>query len=58
VLVFFLSRLTSDPSNLYLPLDASLRARAEFAEKHAFNDPLTEQFGRFLEGLERFDRDI
>jgi peptide/nickel transport system permease protein len=56
VLVFFLARLTGDPTNLYLPLDASLEARAEFAEKHGFNDPLIEQFGRFLEGLARFDR--
>ena len=48
VLVFFLARLTGDPTNLYLPLDASLEARAEFAEKHGFNDPLLEQFGRFL----------
>jgi peptide/nickel transport system permease protein len=46
-----LARLTGDPTNLYLPLDASLEARAEFAEKHGFNDPLTLQFGRFLEGL-------
>jgi peptide/nickel transport system permease protein len=55
VLVFFLARLTGDPTNLYLPLDASLEARAEFAEKHGFNDPLIEQFGRFLQGLARFD---
>ena len=55
VLVFFLARLTGDPTELYLPLDASLEARAEFAEKHGFNDPLLEQFGRFLEGLARFD---
>jgi peptide/nickel transport system permease protein len=48
VLVFFLARLTGDPTNLHLPLDASLEARAEFAEKHGFNDPLIEQFGRFL----------
>jgi peptide/nickel transport system permease protein len=55
VLVFFLARLTGDPTNLYLPLDASLQARADFAEKHGFNDSLIEQFGRFLEGLSRFD---
>ena len=55
VLVFFLARLTGDPTNLYLPLDASLQARADFAEKHGFNDPRIEQFGRFLEGLSRFD---
>ncbi len=55
VLVFFLARLTGDPTNLYLPLDASLEARAEFAAKHGFNDPLIEQFGRFLGDLARFD---
>jgi predicted RNase H-like HicB family nuclease len=48
ILVFFLARLTGDPTNLYLPLDASLEARAEFAEKHGFTDPLLVQFGRFL----------
>jgi peptide/nickel transport system permease protein len=55
VLVFFLARLTGDPTNLYLPLDASLEARADFAEKHGFNDPMLEQFGRFLADLARFD---
>lgn len=55
VLVFFLARLTGDPTGLYLPLDASLEARAAFAEKHGFNDPLSEQFGRFLGDLARFD---
>ena len=39
ILVFFLARLTGDPTNLYLPLDATLEARQEFAEKHGFNDP-------------------
>jgi peptide/nickel transport system permease protein len=51
VLVFFLARLTRDPTNLYLPLDPSLEVRAELAEKHGFNDPLLEQFGRFLGDL-------
>ncbi len=55
VLVFFLARLTGDPTNLYLPLDASLEARAEFSAKHGFDDPLIEQFGRFLGDLGRFD---
>lgn len=55
VLVFFLARLTGDPTNLYLPLDASQEARQEFTEKHGFNDPLLEQFGRFLGGLAQFD---
>ncbi|MFW5681318.1 MAG: ABC transporter permease [Pseudomonadota bacterium] len=55
VLVFFLARLTGDPTDLYLPIDASLEAREEFREKHGFDDPLVEQFGRFLSDLVRFD---
>jgi len=53
VLVSFLARLTGDPTGPYLPLDASLEASAEFAEKHGFDDPLIEQFGRFLRDLAR-----
>ncbi|MDX6748468.1 ABC transporter permease [Geminicoccaceae bacterium 1502E] len=55
VLVFFAARLTGSPADLYLPIDASVEARQEFNEKHGFNDPLTEQFGRFLADLARFD---
>lgn len=55
VLVFFLARLTGDPTNLFLPLDASLEARQEFRERHGFDDALIVQFGRFVEGLARGD---
>lgn len=55
VLVFFLARLTGDPTNLYLPIDASLETRDAFAEKHGFRDPLLEQFGRFVSDVLRFD---
>ncbi|MDF1585435.1 ABC transporter permease [Marinimicrococcus flavescens] len=55
VLVFFAARLTGSPADLYLPIDASVEARQAFNEKHGFNDPLTEQFGRFLVDLARFD---
>ncbi|MDX1540601.1 MAG: ABC transporter permease [Geminicoccaceae bacterium] len=55
VLVFFLARLTGDPTNLYLPIDASLEARDAFRERHGFGDPLVEQFVRFLGDLARFD---
>ena len=51
VLVFVLVRLTGDPTHLFLPLDASVEARAVFAEKHGFNDSIIEQFGRFLVAL-------
>jgi peptide/nickel transport system permease protein len=55
VLVFFLARLTGDPTNLYLPLDASLEARDAFRERHGFDDPLIEQFGRFLVDVGNLD---
>ena len=54
-LVFFLARLTGDPTNLYLPLDASLETREAFAIKHGFRDPLGEQFGRFLGDIAHLD---
>ncbi len=55
VLVFFLARLTGDPTNLYLPIDASIETREAFAEKHGFRDPVHEQFGRFVADLARLD---
>lgn len=55
VLVFFLSRLTGDPTDLYLPLDASMEMREQFREMHGFNDPLIVQFGRYVADLARFD---
>ena len=55
ILVFFLVRLTGDPTNLFLPIDASLETRQEFAERHGFNEPLVVQFGRFIEGLAKGD---
>jgi peptide/nickel transport system permease protein len=55
VLVFFLSRLTGDPTSLYLPLDASLESRENFRQLHGLNDPLLVQFGRYVLDLLRFD---
>lgn len=55
VLVFFLSRLTGDPTDLYLPLDASVEMREQFREMHGFNDPLIVQFGRYVADLAQFD---
>lgn len=55
ILVFFLSRLTGDPTDLYLPLDASVEARAQFREMHGFNDPLIVQFFRYVGDLLRLD---
>jgi peptide/nickel transport system permease protein len=51
VAVFFLARLTGDPTNLYLPIDASVEAREEFRAKYGFDDPMIVQFGRFLARL-------
>ena len=55
VLVFFMVRLTGSPADLYLPVDASLKVREAFAERHGFNDPIIIQFGRFAVDLFRFD---
>lgn len=51
VAVFFLSRLTGDPTDLYLPVDASIEAREQFRQIHGLNDPLIVQFGRYLSDL-------
>ncbi|MFT5446031.1 MAG: peptide/nickel transport system permease protein [Gammaproteobacteria bacterium] len=48
IAVFFLARLTGDPTNLYLPIDATAQTRAEFAAKHGFDQPATSQFIRFV----------
>lgn len=55
VLVFFLSRLTGNPTDLYLPMDASLEQRETFATKHGFNDPLYVQFGSYIADIAQFD---
>lgn len=47
-IVFLLSRLTGNPTNLYLPIEATHEARERFAEQHGFNDPLYEQFFRYI----------
>jgi peptide/nickel transport system permease protein len=48
IAVFFLARLTGDPTDLFLPLDASLADRVEFAHKHGYDRPATEQFVHFV----------
>lgn len=55
VLVFFLSRLTGDPTTLYLPIDASLESRERFRELHGLNDPVLVQFFRYIGDLARLD---
>ncbi|MBY3131931.1 ABC transporter permease [Rhizobium leguminosarum] len=51
VIVFFLSRLTGDPTDLYLPIDATTETRQQFREMNGFNDPLIIQFGRYVSDL-------
>ncbi|MBX5181821.1 ABC transporter permease [Rhizobium sp. NZLR5] len=51
VIVFFLSRLTGDPTDLYLPIDATTELRQQFREMNGFNDPLIIQFGRYVADL-------
>ena len=55
VAVFFLARLTGNPADLYLPSDASVEIRAEFAERLGYNDPLPAQFGRYAGGVLHLD---
>jgi peptide/nickel transport system permease protein len=46
--VFFLARLTGDPVNLYLPIEATNEQRARMAEALGFNAPLHEQYFTFV----------
>jgi peptide/nickel transport system permease protein len=55
VLVFFLTRLTGDPTNLYLPLDAPMEARDNFRVLHGLNDPLIVQFGAYVYDVVHLD---
>jgi len=55
ILVFFLSRLTGNPTDLYMPIDASLEQREAFATKHGFNDPLYIQFGTYLADIAKLN---
>jgi peptide/nickel transport system permease protein len=55
VLVFFMSRLTGNPSALYLPVEATQEMVAEFSRSQGFDDPVLVQFGRFVEGVFRLD---
>lgn len=54
-LVFFLTRLTGDPSSLFLPLDSTLEARVAFAKLHGFDQPVYWQFLQYLRDLLSLD---
>ncbi|WP_424933325.1 ABC transporter permease [Amaricoccus macauensis] len=55
ILVFFLSRLTGDPTGLYLPLDASEEAKTQFRQIHGLDQPLILQFLHYMGDLVRLD---
>lgn len=55
VLVFFLSRLTGDPTALFLPVDATIEMREQFRALHGLNDPLLVQFGHYVRDLLHLD---
>lgn len=55
VMVFFLSRLTGDPTDLFLPEHATEAAREAFREIHGLNDPLLTQFFNYVGDLLRLD---
>lgn len=55
VLVFFLSRLTGDPTDLYLPEEATDEMRAQFRALYGLDDPLPVQFARYVGDLLRLD---
>lgn len=55
VVVFFMARLTGDPSQLYLPEDVPQKVREEFAARHGLDDPAIVQFMRYVAGLVRLD---
>lgn len=54
-LVFFLTRMTGDPSALYLPLDSSLEARQDFARLNGLDQPIYVQFVHYLKSLLSLD---
>jgi peptide/nickel transport system permease protein len=53
--VFMLSRLTGDPANLYLPVNASESARAQFRATYGLDQPILVQFWEFLKGAVHLD---
>ena len=55
ILVFFLSRLTGDPTDLFLPEHASQEARDNFRHIHGLDRPLVVQFFSYIGDLLRLD---
>ncbi|MCL7454231.1 MAG: ABC transporter permease [Anaerolineae bacterium] len=55
VLVFFMLRLTGDPSTAMLPQEASAEQREAFRQSMGFDRPVGQQFLDYLAGLARGD---
>ncbi len=53
--VFFLARLTGDPSNLYLPLSATPEQRQNFIEANGLDDSIWVQMWDYLGGVLTLD---
>ncbi|MFK4824516.1 ABC transporter permease [Paenochrobactrum sp. BZR 588] len=47
IVCFFLTRLSGDPTDIFLPIDASDQAREAFRVKNGLDRPLLEQFVNF-----------
>jgi peptide/nickel transport system permease protein len=55
MLVFFMARMTGNPADLFLPIDASPEMRQQFVAAHGLDAPVIVQFGRFLQGAVHLD---
>ena len=55
VLVFFMTRLTGDPTDLFLPENATQEARDNFRRLNGLDQPLLTQFFNYVSDLLRFD---
>ncbi|WP_439029107.1 ABC transporter permease [Gordonia terrae] len=53
--VFFMARLTGDPTNLYLPVSATPEQRAEFAAANGLDKPIWQQMTDYLSGVLHLD---
>jgi peptide/nickel transport system permease protein len=54
-LIFFLARITGDPTDLYLPLTATADERAAFRHAHGFDRPVLDQYGDFVVDVAHLD---
>jgi peptide/nickel transport system permease protein len=54
-IVFFLQRLSGDPVNLLLPIDAPASIREEFRRELGLDRPLVVQYARFIASIARGD---